>query len=238
MMKCHEAVTLTRAAGSARLAVSSSIGGPSTSEEDCRGRGIVDFRSDRLLMTDRLVTRRMASRASRKKVMIAVTRPALALGNYIIGREAFYEGGARWIRRGRQWKGPDGSVGLAKTTWHPLFLLELFEPVMCPLTSARPEMLGKTEVYRCEVAPRQEEMLPIAFNSWMLSQPADVTERRETIRPPRAVLWVANDGLLRAFAYEVVVGSGNDSTLWSTTRLCSFGTSTAEIGHVADELAA
>jgi hypothetical protein len=219
MGTCGDVVALTRKKGSAKFEMAASYGAPSMEADDLRGSGVVDFASDRVRVSDLMVTRRIRSGPDRGLLARAVAVPVFAISDRIAGGELFYRGGARWrLRRGR-WRGPEGEVAAAKDSWHPLFLLDLLERSEQPLNAGAIDVLGGVEVSRFEMALER-------------------TGERHPSRPPRSVLWVDADGVLLAFAYEAVIGELDEGALWHGARFLEFGTSTADLDRVEEQLAA
>lgn len=237
-MEIRDAVALTRATSSATFEITARHGVPSLDAEDLRGTGVVDFHADRVRLTDRMVTPRMRSRANRSGPIRVISAPIFAVSDRIVGREIFYEGSARWrLRRGR-WIGPEGGAASAKNTWHPLFLLDMLEADIRPLPAGIRESFAGIDVTRIEMSLESAETPPAVWESWLLSQtePEGAVGRRP-FRPPRAVLWVADDGILHGFSYEAVVGAEDDASLWHSARLWAFGTSTDELDRLGGQLA-
>jgi hypothetical protein len=238
-MRVCDLVAVTRAAGSARLGVATRLGGPTLEEEDFRGRGMVDFRADRVLMAEQMVTPAISKRGSRGLFSRAVNRPLLALMNRIVGREAFYGGGARWVLRRGRWRGPQGAVNSAKNTWHPLFLLDMLDGDERPLSEGHSDLFAGVDVCRYELQIDPAEVPPAVREQWQLGQPARrVAEGGQSSRYPRSVLYVGDDGLLHGFAHESVVGESDEASLWKTVVLTEFGTSSAELSRIRDQIEA
>jgi hypothetical protein len=233
-MNVCEVVARTKARGSARIEVFAKTGGPSLDEDDFRGRGLADFKADRVRMTDQLATRRIVERTEGSLFLRILSAPAHVLGKRLIGDEALYVGGARWVRRGARWRGPKGRPSHQKNTWHPLFSLDILESAVRPLAGGRRVKWDDTEVTRYEFLPAREDAATDAWDSWLLSQ----SRRGVDNSRPRTVLWIDDDAKLRCVAYEAVLGATVESSLWSTTRLFDFEADTSELRNALDELEA
>lgn len=236
-MRVCDAVAATRAMGSARLEVAARLGGPSIEEEDLRGRGVVDFRSDRLLISEQLVTESIRQRGGQGVIARTINRPLLAIMNRAVGHEAFYEGGARWVLRGGRWKGPQGNILSAKNTWHPLFLLDMIEADERPLGKGRPDLDGgDVDVSRYELRVDGGAVPPAVREQWLLGQPSESGKDGAQSHYPRFVLYVGDEGVLHGFAHESVLGESHEGSLWKTVRLTDFGTSPAELGRIRNQI--
>lgn len=239
-MRACDAVDVTRATGTARLEVAARRGGPSFAPEDLRGRGVVDFRADRVLIAEQMVTPRIREKGKRGVLTRAMNRPLIGAMNWVVGRDAFYEGGARWVLRRGGWKGPEGSIGSARNTWHPLFLLDMIDADERPLGGGRSEVFpGGIDVCRYELRVDGDEVPSAVRQQWVRGQHAErVAEGGQSSPWPRSVLFVDDDGLLHGFAHESVLGEGDEASLWKTVRLTDFGTSSGELDRIHGQIEA
>jgi hypothetical protein len=200
---------------------------------------VVDFQADRVLIAEQMVTPRIRKQGNQGFISRAINRPLLAIMNWIVGRDAFYEGGARWVLRRGRWKGPQGSVQSVKNTWHPLFLLDMIDADERPLSGGRSELFAGVDVCRYELEIDPDKMSPAVWEQWQLSQrDTRVAEAGRSSPYPRSLLYVDEDGLLHRFAYESVVGEEVETSLWKTIHLTEFGTSSAELSRIRDQIAA
>jgi hypothetical protein len=229
-MRVADAVRATRESGSAQISLSASLGFPSFGQENFAGEGVVDFQADRARVSEQMVTPRIEGRSSQGVLRRHPAKLVLGFSNWVIGSDAFYEGGARWtLRRGR-WRGPKGDVAGPKTTWHPLFILELLQADTRSLSDGQQDLFSDVEVTRHEIQIGSDQGDPAAWRSWVMSQPSEIT------REPRSILWVANSGLVHGVAYEAVLGDDDENGLWKCARLWSFGRSTEELDRIGAEL--
>jgi hypothetical protein len=238
-MRVCDAVAVTRASGSARFEVTTRLGGPSLEQEDLRGSGVVDFQADRVLIAEQLVTPRIRKQGNQGFISRAINRPLLAIMNWIVGRDAFYEGGARWVFRRGRWRGPKGSIHSAKNTWHPLFLLDMIDADERPLTGGRSELFSGVDVCRYELQIDGDEVSPAVREQWRLGQrDRRGGEEGQLSRYPRSVLYVGDAGLLHGFAYESGLDDDDEASVWKSVWLMDFGTSSAEVSRIRDQIEA
>jgi len=217
-------IEATVESGTARLSASSRLGDPTPELCDLRGEGIVDFRGDRVWMTDRVVTARM-SQASRATTSW-LGRPFLPLVQRLSERlflggeqELLYEGGAVRQRDGSGWKPPSEPVSQPKYPRHPLSALHPLEHAehFHRLDDGGPVRGHNTEKVSTELASHMFDA-----SVWK-----EIQGSSDPQNPPvAAIVWIDDRLRLRRLAFE---GSrASEGTLWCITDFWEFGVQVPE----------
>jgi len=232
MSSLSEVALATRAGRTSRAAVASRLGSSEPEATDLRGEGAVDFESDRVWITDSLITKRIVSDgdAGSGRLIRLVNRGMYAALDRVVGRDAFYEGGARWRQTARGWRGPSGQIDAAKDTWHPLFLLDVFAGLYTELEDGEDGRIRDTaiETYRVSLYPDMFDSA--AWDSLAQIEPGPERGRRSQNALRQvvgAVVSVDARARIRRMGFEAV-GNADGNALWLFTELWDFGT---KLGH-------
>jgi hypothetical protein len=226
-------VAATMESGTARLRCFSRLGCPKPEPCDLRGEGIADFAADRVWMTDRLVTQRIASQKRRESNLLA--RPFFwilfrSLERMFVGdEEVLFEGGAvRNRKRGanESWGPPLGSIDQPKYPRHPLCAFApLAKANMLGAAATRVESQEGVETQCWEVS-----LSPSAFQSEVWRE---ITDGEQTVSSIQAMVWIDKKLRVNRLAFEASRQSGESDALWSITELWGFGVDVAEMSSTS-----
>lgn len=218
-----EIVASTTAAGTARLKCFSRLGSYLPEPSDLRGEGLVDFSADRVWMSDRLVTQRIAGEKRRQSNLL--TRPFYrvlfrSLERLVGGdEEVLFEGGAvRKRKRGAtgSWGPPLGLIDQPKFPRHPL----------CALLPVEQANIVKPSEAR--LASKQG----IETQCWELSFTApafepevwrEIIDGDKTVSSIQGIVWIDSELRVNRLAFEASRRAENSEALWSITELWDFG---------------
>jgi hypothetical protein len=225
-------VTATKAQASARILWASRLGSPIPDAIDTRGVGVVDFSHDRIWITDRLVTDRVA--AERAEVAgpfgRLVNRSIYVFLNWLVGggREVYYEGAARWKpKKGGGWRRSAISVSSPKHNRHPLCILDAIARAQF---DTEPERLSEV-IREVETTRYSLTLTPDLFDPEIWAQISKI----ETNRGQRshqelmnrgtvqAFVWLDDRSRIRRMSYESIYDGSASGTLWSITEFWEFG---------------
>jgi len=228
-MLLSQSVSATKREGTARISIASRMGNPVPEKVDMRGHGFVDFVSDRLWTTDRLVTQRIASERKAQSGPLGRILGSLAypLFDHAVGRKVFYQGGARWKSSRRGWRGPQGAIGDSKDVWHPLFLLDAIAASERDWSVRDTEDVGGTLFTRIDFVLTKElfdvptwETLSHGNGQTTGASRTQEIGARETVN---AVVWLDNLNRIRRMSFEAVYGDSDRLGLWLISDLANFG---------------
>jgi hypothetical protein len=210
------------------MSVASRLGSHEPDAADIQGIGVVDFNRDRVWITQRLATRRTTTDAvSRSGVgQRAVTKGFHAILNRVVGGEFLYEGGARWRKARRGWRGPSGRVEEAKDPGHPLFLLESVSESDMELVQGEEGQIRETKVkaYTIDLSPDMFRAAVWPSLARVERVPGDRSEnqRRKARQSVGGIVCVDAHLRIRRIGFEAVANS-DGSALWQITDFWDFG---------------
>jgi hypothetical protein len=213
--------------GTARLRCFSRLGVSSPEECDLRGEGVVDFSADRVWMTDRLVTQRIADEKRRESNPL--TRPLFWIFFRTVDRifrgnhEVLFEGGAiRKRKRGANgaWGPPMGSRNQPKYPRHPLC-------AFAPLAKASLSGSAATRVasHNAGLQCWNVRLTSSAFEPEVWSE---ITDSEQSVSSIQAKVWFDKKLRVNRLAFEASRQANNSVALWSITELFDFGVDIAE----------
>ena len=233
MVNLAKAVTLTKAQGTARILWASRLGNPAPEGVDTRGVGVVDFVHDRIWITDRLVTDRVAA----DRAMVA-TLPARLVGRGVYaflnwmaggGREIYYEGAARRKpKRKSGWRSSAIAASAPKHNRHPLCLLDaLLEAEINPGSTPFPEVIREVETLRYPVTLTRDLFSPEVWaqisNIEVKTGKPQTGHNAKHRSTAQGFVWLDDRLRIRRMSYESIYDGSDSSTLWSTTEFWDFG---------------
>jgi hypothetical protein len=228
----QSAVVETVQAGTARLRLAARINSSTPEDADCRGHGLVDFTHDRVWLTDRVITERMAT--DKRRQMGFVSRvlfrglQALIEGAAASNRELYFQGGALFTStKDGVWDQPTGTIDGPKYTRHPLCILEPLSLVTSPSEYLSLEFIDNTPTTKYRIALTADQFHPPVWRD--IVDPEVTSQGQGTLydSEPRdeveAVVWVDSEERIRRMTYESSRDGAGGSVLWSTTEFYDFG---------------
>jgi hypothetical protein len=220
-------VAATMEAGTARIRSFSRLGSPQVEPCDLRGEGVADFKGDRVWMTDRLTTERIAVEKRREAHLLA--RPILwiffrSLERWVMGSEdVLFEGGALRKRKdaNEPWGSRLGSITQPKYPRHPLCA---FAPVASVDTSGMPP----TRMAPLDIGDTCCWEVPLAPSTFQPEVWREITGDAKTMPSIRAMVWIDKQLRVNRLAFEASCDIEHVAALWSITELWDFGVDIAE----------
>jgi hypothetical protein len=218
-------VKATKAEGTVRVASFSRLGQPVPAGVDLRGEGFVDFDTDQLWMTDRVVTDRIA--AHQKKTSSLLARPLLHLFTVTVerflknGGLLLFEGGSlRQREPSGSWSPGMGEVQQPKYPRHPLCAFTPLEK-----GGGVGEAHTGSEFVRGVRAQRLGFDLPrAAFDEGVWSELNGSAAGRQQ-QAVQAFAWIDHQCRILRLSFEGRRSDPASEALWCVTELWDWGVS-------------